>query len=59
MKTEFGVKSKYERDEMYTTPTSSLESAETIVKNMTDAGIEASVIWRGVTEWQDWDNLDD
>lgn len=56
MKTEWGV-----HDRFGSRPVSDLESAETIVSNMRETGFDtnAKVIWRGITEWQDLDNLDD
>jgi hypothetical protein len=54
MKTEWGVE-----DNFGPLPVKSLEVAETMVKNQRAAGWESRVIWRGVTEWQEKDNLDD
>lgn len=46
VKTEWGVRSTWGDR-----ATDTKESAETIVKNMTEAGHVAEVIWRGVTPW--------
>lgn len=34
------------------------DSAETIVKNMGEAGHKAQVMWRGVTPWVPQDGMD-
>lgn len=54
MKTEWGVDSPFGGPGAV----SDLASAETMVKNMRKAGHEAKVVWRGVTDWQDKDDLD-
>jgi hypothetical protein len=44
--TEWGVKSPWGCN-----PATSQESAARIVHNMRDAGHEAAIVWRGVTDW--------
>ncbi|AXH44420.1 hypothetical protein PP356_gp40 [Arthrobacter phage MargaretKali] len=45
-KTEWGVLSPWGCN-----PSKSRETAEAVAANMRKAGHEASVVWRGVTEW--------
>lgn len=45
-KTEWGVKSPWGCD-----ASKDRETAESVAGNMRDAGHEATVVWRGVTEW--------
>jgi hypothetical protein len=52
--TEWGVRSPYGEG-----PVENLEMAELMVKNLNTAGYASEVIWRGVTEWQKRDGLDD
>lgn len=56
MKTEWGVQDKFGSH-----PVTDLESAERIAFNMRKSGFDndAKVVWRGITDWQDKDNLDD
>jgi hypothetical protein len=35
------------------------ETAEMVVENMRSSGSEATLIWRGITDWQMEDGLDD
>jgi hypothetical protein len=48
VKTEWGVHSPWGKD-----PSISQGSAQTMVKNLKFSGYEASVVWRGVTDWQE------
>lgn len=45
-KTEWGVQSPWG-----CTPAESREVAEGVASNMREGGHDASIIWRGVTEW--------
>jgi len=45
-KTEWGVKSPWGCD-----ASKDRDAAELVAKNMRAAGLDATVIWRGVTEW--------
>lgn len=54
MKTEWGIQTAWGQDSV-----ASLESAESIKRNMEEAGLHATVIWRGITDWQEVDSLDD
>lgn len=48
VETEWGVHSPWGKN-----PAISQRSAQTMVKNMKFSGYKASVVWRGVTDWQE------
>jgi hypothetical protein len=51
--TQWGVESPWGSN-----PVEDLATAEAIVKNMTEAGHAARVVWRGVTPWIPQDGMD-